>query len=226
MAQVGVHAILGLYFKKVIPNKRWLFTSFLIGAIAPDIDYILVFITHWFLSFETALSIFHRTVTHSFFTVILVYLIFAILSEFKKNENLKIIGRGIAAGMIFHILIDLVLWFQGVALLWPLPIHFNLWTFYQPQIWMEQFLMALEFLFFRVYGWILIQMVVSSSCSECAWIVKPLNFWMKLELALFMIFVLLVSFSINNYFEIFLFAYAPSLIIALFSTYFTRKVLE
>ncbi len=226
MAQVGVHAILGLYFKKVIPSKKWLFASFIFGTILPDIDYLLVFVANWFSPIDTAISIFHRTVTHSFFTAILVYLIIAILSEIKKSEVLKIIGRGLAAGMILHILVDLVLWFQGVDLLWPLPIHFNLWTSYQPQVWMEQLLLALEFLFFRIYGWILVQMVVSSSTNECIWMIKPLNIWIKVELILFFVFAGLVSLSLTHYFELFLIVYIPSFIIALFSTYSARKVLE
>ena len=84
MAQAGLHAILGYQTKRIIPHEKRIIPAIIFGSMLPDIDIIAVGIGSLFHGLIEAEILFHRTFTHSFFTLIFVYLFFAILSEIKK----------------------------------------------------------------------------------------------------------------------------------------------
>ena len=128
MAQAGIHALIALQSKRLISHKRGLYPSIIIGSLLPDLDIILVAIFSLFSTIEKSTKIFHRTFSHSFFSLIIIYLLFMIISETKKNTQLKTIGKGITIGILLHIIVDTFLWFHGIHFLWPLPFdEFNLW---------------------------------------------------------------------------------------------------
>ena len=112
MAQVGIHAILGYNLKYFIPDEKKILPAIIIGAIFPDIDIILVALGSIFYSAPTALKLFHKTITHSFFSIVIIYLFFALISEIYKNKTYRIIGKGLLIGMISHIVLDTFLWFN------------------------------------------------------------------------------------------------------------------
>ena len=112
MAQAGIHALIGLQSKRLIPHEKGLYPSIIIGSLLPDLDIILVAIFSTFSSIEKSTEIFHRTFSHSFFSLIIVYLLFMIVGEAKKNTQLKTIGKGVTIGILLHIILDTFLWFH------------------------------------------------------------------------------------------------------------------
>ena len=121
MAQAGLHAALGYQLRRIIPSEKRLFPSIIFGSILPDLDIVVVAIGSLFYPISHSEKLFHRSFSHSFFSLIAVYLLFAILSEWKKRPVYKSIGKGLALGMLSHIILDTFLWFQKIQFLWPLP---------------------------------------------------------------------------------------------------------
>ena len=198
----------------------------LFGSMLPDIDILIVAVGSIFHGITLAEELFHRTFTHSFFTLIFIYLFFAILSELKKKPSIKTIGKGISIGMLIHYLVDIILWFNAIDLLWPLPVDsFNLWYFFSPSEKLFDFLLIMEFFCFRWYAWFLIKQHFNMP-NKHSWIIKHLNSWKKIQTMLFISFIFLSFFSIPYFKLLFGIAYIPSLIMALFSTYVSRDALE
>ena len=226
MAQAGLHAAVVFPLRRVIPYEERLFPALIFGAMLPDLDIIVVAVASLFYTIPLAEEIFHRTFSHSFFTLIFVFLLFAILSELKKKPVLKSIGKGITLGMLIHLLIDSVIWFRHIDLLWPLPLEpINLWQLWEAPTLVFNILLALEFFFFRWYAWFLITQHLKAPGHQ-SWFIKYLNIWKNWEAYLFLLFIILIILD-TPYFKILSsIAYIPSLIMALFSTYMSRNALE
>ena len=117
MIPAGLNAIISYQTKKIIPYEKYIMTGIVFGSMLPNIEIIFTSISSLFQIILKSEQIFHRTFTHSIFTLIFIYLIFAILSELKQNKNIKTIGKGIAIGMLIHYLADIALWFNAIDLL-------------------------------------------------------------------------------------------------------------
>ena len=218
MAQAGIHALIGLQSKRLIPHEKGLYPSIIIGSLLPDLDIILVAIFSLFSTIEKSTEIFHRTFSHSFFSPIIVYLLFMFMSEAKKSTQLKTIGKGITIGILLHIIVDTFLWFHGVHFLWPLPFNeFNLWESIHIPAILRNLILSIEFLFFRIYAWFLIKQYLSNPVDH-GWFIKFLTKWMKIESILFIIFLIFTYFEIPSFTFLFGLAYIPSLIMAIIST--------
>ena len=226
MAQAGLHAAVGYTMIRVIPYEKRIFPALIFGAMLPDIDIIVVALASLFYPISQAEAIFHRTFTHSFFTLIFVFLLFAILSELKKRPVFKSIGKGIALGMLTHLLIDTFLWFRQIDLLWPLPLEpINLWRFFEAPTIVIQILLIFEFFCFRWYAWFLITQHLKTPVNE-SWFIKYLNIWKNCVTFIFLFFIILLFWNPPSFNILFGIAYIPSLIMALFSTYMSRNALE
>ena len=146
MPQAGIHAALGYQIGRIVPHEKGLLPAAIFGAVVPDLDTIAVAIGSLFYSISESEQIFHRSFTHSFFTLVIVYLTLAGLAEWKKNPLLKSIGKGLALGILTHIVLDTFFWFREIHFLWPLPIEpFNLWNFWEAPDWVHRSLLVLEF---------------------------------------------------------------------------------
>ena len=226
MAQAGIHAAVGYQVMRIIPYEERLFPALIFGAMLPDLDIIVVALASLFYPISQAEEIFHRTFSHSFFTLIFVFLFFAILSELKKKPVLKSIGKGLSIGMLTHFLIDTLLWFRSIDLLWPLPLQpINLWQYIEIPAMVFQILLIFEFFCFRWYAWFLITQHLKAPANN-SWFVKYLNIWKNCETYIFMIFIFILLWNPTFFNILFGIAYVPSLIMALFSTYMSRDVLE
>jgi len=218
MAQAGIHALIGLQSKRLFPHKKGLYPSIIIGSLLPDLDIILVAISSIFTSIEKSTEIFHRTFSHSFFSLIIIYLLFMIAGEAKKDSQLKTIGKGITIGILLHIIVDTFLWFHGIHFLWPLPVtEFNLWKSMHIPVIMMNLILSTEFLFFRIYAWFLINQYLSNPVGH-SWFIKFIIKWMKIESILFFIFLIFTYFEIPSFIFLFGLAYIPSLIMTIIST--------
>ena len=150
MPQNGIHAIVGVISRKWMPKKEWLVLGVVLGNMFPDLDNFVV-------AYATLAKLpdpghYHRTFTHSIFTLIGMMLLFYIIAAITKNERWKNFGLGFGAGILMHVLLDLVLWFNGVELLWPLS-HFelNFWGWFVMPAWLKILLDTGEFLAFGLY---------------------------------------------------------------------------
>tara|TARA_B100001146_G_scaffold213638_1_gene214184 strand:- start:123 stop:803 length:681 start_codon:yes stop_codon:yes gene_type:complete len=226
MAQAGLHAYISLKSKKWVPDKKFLFISFLLGSIIPDIDILFSAIASYYMPLNKAVEIFHRTFTHSLISVAALYLIFLIIYEIKKNELILNIAYGLTAGIIFHLLIDIVLWFNTIDLFWPLPIpKINLWFKFTIQNNIINTLLALEFIFFRLFASKLIDIIINKPLNN-AYYIKYLGYWMKIEIILFILFI--ISIQIIPSFSLIVFGifYIPSLLMLIFSTWNLRDSID
>jgi hypothetical protein len=119
MAQAGIQGIVGMAIRKWKPNREWLMLGIVLGNLLPDADnLVLAVVTVTGLATEGL----HRTFTHSLFTVIAIA--FYIGARATTCPLWGSLGLGI--GVLVHILLDLLIWFNGVALLWPIPLWVSL----------------------------------------------------------------------------------------------------
>ena len=226
MAQAGLHAALGYQLRRIIPSERRLFPSVIFGAILPDLDIVIVAIGSLFYPISHSEKLFHRSFSHSFFTIIIIYLLFAIIAELIKKPIYKSIGKGLALGMLSHIVLDTFFWFRNIQFLWPLPIEpFNLWNFWVAPDSIHNNMQVLEFLCFRWYAWFLITKHLNTP-HKLSWIIKYLQIWKSWEGILFISFFLLALWNPSNFLILFGAAYIPSIIMMLWATYMSRDVLE
>ena len=226
MAQSGLHAALGYQFQKIIPYERRLFPAIIFGAILPDLDIVIMAIGSLFYPILQSEALFHRSFSHSFFSVILIYLLFAIFAEWKKHPLFKSIGKGLSIGILSHIILDTFLWFRPIQFLWPLPLEpFNLWSLWEMPDWMHRSMLILEFLCFRWYAWFLITKHLGTPNRQ-SWVIKYLHIWKNWETCFILIFSLLALWNPTIFLVLFGAAYIPSLIMALWTTYISRNALE
>ena len=225
MAYTSIHAIIGLKAENFIPRNKYLLSSIIIGILIPDFDLILNYI---FKLFKISEPIISNSIFHSIFMIPLISLIILIYSELKQKKELKPIASGIAIGMIFHIIFN-ILTLQSIGIFYPLieiesnlnlnkyiNIEFN----YNHYKWICTF----EFFFFRLYGWMILQKIINNPFSNHK-LIKKINLWIRLELYIFVLFLLLIYFDVAQatFTNIFEFLYVLSFFITIYITYKARK---
>ena len=226
MAQTSINAIIGFKLKGIIPNQKQLLTSIIIGMMLPDLDFIIEYLIKkiTFINYEL-----HNSLFHNIFIIPFIALLILIYSEYK-NKN-KIIATGVALGIAIHIILDIIT-MQSVGLLFPLfdvKQNFDLKQFLHISIDtnIQKTLDCFEFLFFRIYGWLLIEQIILNPKNN-TYLIKRIKLWMKLELYIFLLFILFIYFGVkDSYFvNIYGVLYIPSFLFALYATYKMRKTLN
>ena len=154
MAQAGIHALVGAALKNVSRSKNGLLIGIILGNLAPDLDNIAVAIATITGGSTEGL---HRTFTHSFITAAAVVLIFYLFRWMLKKPEIGNVGLGLGIGIVMHILLDLLIWFDGVQVMWPLPSWINLWENVTPPVWWTKLMMPVEFLFMAAFLMLLIR---------------------------------------------------------------------
>jgi hypothetical protein len=89
-----------------------------------------------------------------------------------------------------HILLDLLLWFNGVAILWPIPSWIDLWSWYTPPVWLSNLLLTGEYLFFALYFLLLASLARRQKTD--AGFHLTLRIWTILQFILFAVLTVLV----------------------------------
>lgn len=221
MAQAGMHAMVGMAVKKMAGKKEWLLLGVLLGSFVPDMDNVGVAVAT--LTGASTEGI-HRTLTHSVFFVVAVIAAFYLIGQMKKDARWNNLGLGLGLGILLHILLDLVLWFNGVAMFWPLGGEINFWANSAPPEWFMKFMDPAEFLFFALYLWAL--GAWAGKASTDGDFMKMHRVWMWLEAALFVIFTPLVYIMTKGFLTIFGALYLFSIFMAFFVTIRMRKTVE
>ena len=224
MPQNGIHAITGMVARRWMPKKEWLLLGMVLGNMFPDLDNMVV-------AYATLAKLpnpehFHRTFTHSLFTLVILIFVFYGIAALTKNEKWKNFGLGFGAGILMHILLDLVLWFNGVELFWPIRYELNFWSWFVMPAWLKIILDTGEFLAFGFYFVLLVSLARKSSVDE-----KYQNSSQALayaEFALFVIFTILffVLGTKGLLYSIFAVLYLLSIIIAMLVTIWMQKTVE
>ncbi len=221
MAQAGIHGLVGTATRRWTPHQEWLMTGIILGSLFPDLD-----------NFAVAAAILtgnspeglHRTFTHSLFLVLLIWGLALVYGRLTGKTRWRNLGVGLGIGILLHILLDLLVWFNGVHLLWPLPVWLNLWENVTPPAWWMQLMMPAEFLGFALFlgglGW-LARRQNSNTHS-----LRSLNVWTAVQFLLFLIFTVMVFTMESGFFTIYGGVYLLSLLLALGITLKMRQTIE
>lgn len=221
MAQAGIHGIVGLVTRKWTPASEWLVLGIVLGNLLPDADNLAVAVATVTGSPTAGL---HRTFTHSLFTVTAVITIFQLIAVLAKRPRLGNLGLGLGIGMTMHIALDLLIWFDGVAVLWPLPIWINFWEGVTPPEWFARLMSPLEMLFLALYfgGLAALAQRQGTDLGRVKW----LKVWTAVQAILFLVFLVLVYTMESGFMTIYGAVYLLSLGVATVITIQMRQTIE
>jgi membrane-bound metal-dependent hydrolase YbcI (DUF457 family) len=105
---------------KIKSSYTWFFL--LLGSLIPDADYLIDWTLHTNI---------HRTITHSFFFLIIApFFLYLILTIIKDSKN-KEFSLAFAIGIFTHYMLDMF-FHHGIPLFWPHPFHFSYYGFGYP----------------------------------------------------------------------------------------------
>jgi membrane-bound metal-dependent hydrolase YbcI (DUF457 family) len=187
MAQAGIHGMVAMAVRKWTPGRKWLMLGIVLGNILPDADNIAVAIATLTGNSTEGL---HRTFTHSLFFVAAIILLGYILAAITKRSTWSNLGVGLGIGVLMHILLDLLIWFNGVEILWPIPSWINFWSGVTPPEWWSKLMMPTEFLFFALL-FLLFANLARKQNTDTDYL-RKLSIWTYIQFALFVVFTVLV----------------------------------
>ena len=222
MPQAGFHGILGVALRPWMPKREWLLLGVVFGNMFPDLDNIAVAVA---TVMKAPIEGLHRTFTHSIFTiaavVVLFYIIGAVTGKLKWNN----FGLGMGIGILMHILLDLVAWFNGVELLWPLS-HWelNFWSWFVMPGWLDKILMTMEFLAFGLFFYLLASIAIKQK-TDTDYAPNLKNFG-NIQFGLFFLFTVLAFTGLAGFNTIYGAVYLLALIFTIIITFRMRKTIE
>jgi membrane-bound metal-dependent hydrolase YbcI (DUF457 family) len=192
MPQNGIHAIAGIAARKWMPAKEWLPLGLVLGNMFPDLDNIAVAYATLTKADTHGL---HRTFTHSIFTMAGMVILFYLIAALTKNPMWRNFGLGFGIGILMHILLDLVAWFNGVELLWPIRYELNFWSWFTMPAWLKIFMDTGEFLAFGLFFGLLGSLAHRNKTDETR--VYTLRAWAYIQFSLFFLFTSLFFFMLG-----------------------------
>jgi membrane-bound metal-dependent hydrolase YbcI (DUF457 family) len=221
MAQAGIHSLAGAAVRKWAPKAEWLVLGIVLGNLLPDTDNLAVAVATVTKNPTEGL---HRTFTHSLFTIIAILAIFYIIASLTKKPRWNSLGIGLGMGVLMHSLIDLLIWFNGVAILWPIPSWINLWGGYTPPEWFDKLMLTAEYLFLTLYFALLYSLARKNKTDQDYQ--KMLLVWTIIQAVLFILFTALVYSMSKGFTTINGAVYLLSLFLAIGVTIRVRKTVE
>jgi len=221
MAQAGIHSMVGMVIKKWTPARKWLMLGIVLGNLFPDADNFAVAIATLTGNSTEGL---HRTFTHSLFFVAAIIFIFYGIAWLTKKPNIGNLGLGLGIGVLMHILLDLLIWFNGVEILWPLDSWVNLWEGVTPSEWWSKLMMPIENLFFVLF-FLLLASTARKNNTDISYLPK-LRIWTWVQGVLFVVFMVMVYTMDSGFMTIFGAVYLLSLSLAFGITIRMRNTVE
>lgn len=221
MPQAGLHGLTGMAVSKFTGKREWLLLGIILGTMLPDMDNVAVAIATLAQADTHGL---HRTFTHSLFFVMLIVAVFYVIGTLQKQPRWANLGIGLGVGVTLHILLDLLGWFNGVYILWPIDYELNFWRNSSPPEWFMKFMEPAELLMFAAYLYVL--GVWSRKYDTDRDFSNRLRNWMILELVLFTIFTPLVYVMTRGFLTIFGALYLFSLFMVFFVTIRMRETID
>ena len=221
MAQAGIHSMVGMAIRKWTPARKWLMLGIVLGNLFPDADNLAVAVATVMGRSTEGL---HRTFTHSLFFVAAIILVFYGVAWVSKRTEWGNLGLGLGIGVLMHILLDLLVWFNGVEILWPLPSWVNLWTNVTPGEWWNKLMMPVENLFFALF-FLLLASTARKRNTDSDYLPK-LRIWTWVQGILFVVFMVMVYTMESGFMTIFGAVYLLSLGLAFEITIRMRETVE
>ena len=221
MAQAGIHSMVGMAVRKWTPVRKWLMLGIVLGNMFPDADNLAVAVATVTGNSTEGL---HRTFTHSLFFVAAIILVGYILGWATKRPEWGNLGLGLGIGVLMHVLLDLIIWFNGVEILWPLPSWVNLWGGVTPPEWWSKLMMPVENLFFVLF-FILLASTARKQNTDGGYLPK-LRLWTWIQGILFVVFMVMVYTMDSGFMTIFGAVYLLSLGLAFGVTIRMRNTVE
>lgn len=221
MAQAGIHGLVGVAVRRWAPARQWLLLGIVLGNLLPDADNLAVAVATVTGGSTEGL---HRTFTHSLFFVLALVVVFGLVGAVAKRPSYGNLGLGLGLGVLLHVVLDLLVWFNGVEILWPLPSWVNLWEGVTPPEWLSNLLMPLEMLFLAAYFWGLAVLARRQGTDLAR--LGELRLWTIVQLLLFLVFVVLVYTLDSGFLTIYGAAYLLSLGLAAVLTIRLRQTIE
>ncbi len=221
MAQAGIHALLGAATRKIMPKRDWLMLGIILGSLFPDLDnYALAIATVAKLNTDNL----HRTFTHSLLAILVAVLVFVIVAQVSKQPRWTNLGLGLGIGISLHIALDLLIWFNGVELFWPLGGWINFWESVKPPSWFTKLLDPAEFLFFALFfAWLAKIAQAHKTNSD---FIGTLQFWMIAMFVLLVVFTPLAYVMSKGFLTIFGVFYLVSITAAFVITVQMRQTID
>lgn len=179
--------MVGMAVRKWTPDRKWLMLGIVLGSPLPDADNLAVAVATVTGRPTEGL---HRTFTHSLFTIVAIVAAFTIVARVTKRSRWSNLGLGLGIGVLMHILLDLLVWFDGVEILWPIPSWVNLWRNVTPPEWWSKLMMPAEFLFFALF-FVLLDVTARKRNTDGDFL-RPLRVWTVMQGLLFVVFTVLV----------------------------------
>jgi hypothetical protein len=223
MAQAGLHALVAAAVRKITPKREWLVLGIFLGSLFPDLDNYSVAVAT-VARLQTVGHGLHRTFTHNIFTILAAVIIFFIVAQVLKQPRWTYLGVGLGIGIGLHIALDLLIWFNGVELLWPLGGWVNLWDGVKPPEWFAKLLDPAEFLFFALYfAWLIKAARVHKTNADYLGVLRR---WTMVMVGLLVIFTPLAYLLSKGFLTIFGFFYLVSSTAAFVMTIRMRQTIE
>jgi membrane-bound metal-dependent hydrolase YbcI (DUF457 family) len=223
VSQNGIHAIVGIATRKWLPRREWLLPGVVLGSMFPDLDNLAV--AYATLAGANTDGL-HRTFTHSVFTIAAILLAFSLAAALTKNRRWNSFGLGFGIGILLHILLDLILWFDGVELFWPIRYELNFWSWFREPDWLKIVLETGEFLAFGLY-FLLLGSLSRRQHTDTARQASAKR-WMYIQFVLFLAFTILffIAGAEGLLYTIFGTLYLLSLVVAMIITIRMRNTVE
>ncbi len=221
MPQAGIHSILGMAIQKWTPNRMWLLLGIVLGNLLPDADnFAIAAATLAGLPTEGL----HRTFTHSLLFVGAIVILFYVIARLTHHSKWNNLGIGLGIGVVMHVLLDLLIWFNGVGILWPIPSWVNLWTNVIPPEWWIKLMLPVENLAF-VFFFLFLAATARKRQTDIEYLPK-LRLWTIVQAVLFVVFMILVFTMERGFMTIFGAVYLLSLGLAFGVTIRMRDTVE
>ncbi len=221
MAQAGIHGMVGMAIRKWTPARKWLMLGIVLGNLLPDADNIAVAVATVMGRSTEGL---HRTFTHSLFFIATIILIFYGIAWSSKRTDWGNLGLGLGIGVLMHILLDLLIWFNGVEILWPLPSWINLWGNVTPPVWWSKLMDPVENLSFALF-FVLLASTAQKRKTNSAYLPK-LRIWIWVQGILFLVFLVMAYTVEKGFITVFGAMYLLSLGLAFGVTIRMRETVE
>lgn len=221
MPQAGLHGLTGMAVRKFTGKREWMLLGVILGTMLPDMDNVAVAAATLARADTHGL---HRTFTHSVFFVALIVAVFYFIGMLRRQPRWTNLGIGLGIGVMMHILLDLVGWFNGVYVLWPIDYELNFWTNTTPPEWFMKFMEPVELLMFAVFLYAL--RAWSLKYDTDAEYTNRLRNWMLLEFVLFLVFTPLAYIMTRGFLTIFGAVYLFSLFMVFLVTIRMRKTVD
>ncbi len=187
MPQAGIHGVVSLAVQKWAPDREWLILGVVLGNLLPDADNLVVAVA---TLTGTSTEGLHRTFTHSLFTIFAIVVAFYLIGKVTKRPRWGNLGLGLGIGILMHLLLDLLMWFNGVEILWPIPLWVNFWTPVILPDWWRKLMLPAEFLAFALFFVMLSRMARKRDTNGDY--LPRLRVWTIVQGVLFVAFTILV----------------------------------